>query len=121
MTKEMRLSKNIKYLRELHKFTQGELAHKIGVSQVTVSQYENKDRKPSLQVLVLLADTFNTSLEGLVFNHFEGVCDQHPPQVHELTEMGALENIIVDGLRLSPAEIKLGINYIRFIRLSNNN
>ena len=61
----MAFSKNLKELREGENLTQGELAEKIGVSQVAISQFEQGIRNPKLTTLKLLAGFFRTSVERL--------------------------------------------------------
>lgn len=60
------LGKRIKEQRELKKLSQKELADKIGVSASIVSNYENSERTPSLEILMALARTFHCSTDFLL-------------------------------------------------------
>ncbi len=53
-------------LREDRDITQTALAEYLGCSQQTYSRYENERVQPSLEVLVRLADYFDTSVDYLL-------------------------------------------------------
>ena len=53
----------IKKLRQSLKLTGKELADKIGVSKVAISQYENNKAKPTLENLKKIADVGNVDLD----------------------------------------------------------
>lgn len=55
----------IKELREDNHMTQDELAAKLCVNRATISGYETNKILPPLDALVLIADTFNVSLDYL--------------------------------------------------------
>lgn len=56
----------IKKLRTDEGISQRELAEKIGVKQNYISQWESNTKKPGYDMLVLLADYFNTSTDYLL-------------------------------------------------------
>ena len=53
-------------LRKNHNMTQRELAEALNVSKSTISMYENGTRKPSFEVLGVIADYFNVDMDVLV-------------------------------------------------------
>lgn len=55
----------LKQLREKFKLTQKEFGEKIGISAPTVVAYEQGKKKPSYETLILIANTFNVSLDWL--------------------------------------------------------
>lgn len=57
---------NLKRLRLRDKFTQAELAKKLGVSNSTISMYELGEREPNTEVLEALADVFNVDFNTLI-------------------------------------------------------
>lgn len=59
-------SERIRELRILHKMSQQDLADRLDVNKVTVSQYERGVRKPDLNVLATLCDIFNVSSDYLL-------------------------------------------------------
>ena len=53
------MGKRIKELRTNAKFTQKELADRLGVTKSTITAYENDSRTPSYDVLIKIARVFN--------------------------------------------------------------
>lgn len=62
------LGNKIKELRKQLKFTQTELASKVGVTKSTIAAYENNSRQPSYEVLIKLADVFKVSTDFLLLD-----------------------------------------------------
>ena len=58
--------KRIKELRKECELSQKTLADKIGVAQNTIAQYESGIAKPSLEVLVKLAQILNASTDYIL-------------------------------------------------------
>lgn len=56
---------NISVARKKAGVTQGELAEKIGVTQGAVSQWENGDTKPSVELLPKLASVLGCTIDEL--------------------------------------------------------
>ncbi len=63
---KMKMGKRIRELRSAAKLSQIELANLVGVVQHSISQYESGTVKPSLEVLVKLAVTLETSSDYLL-------------------------------------------------------
>lgn len=59
-------SERIRELRILHEMSQQDLADRLDVNKVTISQYERGVRKPDLNVLTALCDIFNVSSDYLL-------------------------------------------------------
>lgn len=57
---------NIRKLRLEHEWTQEELADRLGVSRSALSNYESELREPAIDLLIKLADVFNTTIDELV-------------------------------------------------------
>lgn len=57
----------IKRLRKEQAMSQIELAKSIGVSQSNISAYESNQQEPKMTQLILLAQTFNTTVDYIVF------------------------------------------------------
>jgi len=62
---------SIKSLRKSHKLTQETLAKRIGISQKTVSAYENGTAVPSVRVFFELSNLFNVDMKSLVEPYLE--------------------------------------------------
>ena len=60
------LSKRITCLRENYGISQAQLAQKLYVSASTIGMYEQGRRTPSLEVLILLSEFFDVSLDYLI-------------------------------------------------------
>ena len=62
----MEIGSRIKEVRENKKITRKQLALKLGVSDVTITRYENGTRKPNIKVLTEIANILEVPLEGLI-------------------------------------------------------
>lgn len=60
------LNIRLKELREAHSLTQTELAEKLGVSKQSVSNWENDNIQPSIEMLIKMADLFAVSTDYLL-------------------------------------------------------
>lgn len=60
------ISRAIKRLRNNAGLTQVELAERIGISQGSLSSYENGKDIPSVNTLIRMADVFKCTLDELV-------------------------------------------------------
>lgn len=71
------LGKRIKELRNKYKFTQTELAEKVGVTKSTIAAYENDSRQPSYEVLIKMAAVFKVTIDSLLMDRSELILDAH--------------------------------------------
>ncbi len=60
------LGQKIRQLRNAHHLSQADLAEMIDVSTNYIGQIERGDRKPSLETLVSLCNTLNTSMDYIL-------------------------------------------------------
>lgn len=60
------LGERIKELRKNNKYSQLELGYKVGVSKQSVSNWENDNIVPSVDILLRLAKTFNVTTDYLL-------------------------------------------------------
>ena len=60
------LNERIRELRTAIGFSQVELAEKLGVSKQSVSNWENDNIQPSIEMLIKIAHTFNVSTDYLL-------------------------------------------------------
>ena len=58
--------KNIYELRKLNRFTQREVAQRLGISQPSYNRYENGSAEPTLENLVKIADLYDVSVDFLL-------------------------------------------------------
>ena len=57
---------NLKNLRNEKRVSQKKMAEIMGVSQQTISNYENREIEPDIELLSRMADYFETSIDYLV-------------------------------------------------------
>lgn len=60
------LSMRLKELRISHSLTQVDFAQKLSVTKQTVSNWENNNIQPSIDMLIKIADYFNISTDYLL-------------------------------------------------------
>lgn len=65
----MALAENIKERRTAKGMTMEELARIVGVSKMTISNYENGIKIPTIYNALQLASALDTTVESLVNNH----------------------------------------------------
>ena len=73
------LGKRINELRIAHGWNQVQLAERLNISKQTVSNWENENIQPSIEMLVRLAKLFHTSTDYLL-----GLDDAQTINVHGL-------------------------------------
>lgn len=82
------LSKQIKSLRITHNMTQVELAKKLNITKQAVSNWENDNIQPSIDMLVKLADFFGVSTDYLLgrdatnYINVEGLSKEETAHIH---------------------------------------
>lgn len=60
------ISMNLKNLRKMHRYTQEEIADKIGVSRQAVAKWENGETVPDINNCIALAELYEVALDDLV-------------------------------------------------------
>jgi transcriptional regulator with XRE-family HTH domain len=68
----MELHDRIRQLRQEKRWTQAELAQRLGIHQKQISAYERGVNTPSTEILIRLSDILDVSLDYLAFD-MEGV------------------------------------------------
>lgn len=69
------LSQRIRELRKLRLMSQVELADKLGVTKQSISNWENDNIQPSIDMLVKIADYFGVSTDYLLGKDSSEVLD----------------------------------------------
>lgn len=62
----MTLGQHITSLRKARKFSQSELGKKVGTSGDIIGRYERDEVKPSIEVIIKIADALAVSIDYLV-------------------------------------------------------
>lgn len=62
----MKFNERLRQLRQQSSFMQKDIAKTLGISTITLRQYEQGTREPSIEKLLQLAVIFNVSLDDLL-------------------------------------------------------
>lgn len=83
----------IKNLRKAHNFSQVQLAERLGVSKQTISNWENNNILPSIDMLIRISRFFSVSTDYLL-----ELDSRHYIEVTDLTEtqLAHIQQIIDD-------------------------
>lgn len=115
----MMIGERIKSLREERKITQQELARYLGVSQKTISNYENGERSPDPDTLRKIADYFDVTVDYLLgrSNHRQ-LTRRDERDIEKIIEetrqrIENTEGLMLDGEILSQEDVDAIINAMR--------
>ena len=72
---KLKISERIKELRQLNNLTQAEFGAKIGVSQDTISLWEQVKSVPAAEYIVLIVETFRANDPALTTDYLLGFVD----------------------------------------------
>lgn len=116
----MNIGNRIAYLREQRGQTQEELATSLGISRAALSHYEKNRREPDTETLSKMADLFKVSLDYLAGRtaHPTATLDSDVRQFADALELSDNEllekfNLTIDGRKLTPAEARRFIAFVR--------
>lgn len=70
------ISQNLAYLRRLHRYSQEEVAEKIGVSRQAVAKWENGETTPDILNCDALARLYDVSVDNLI--HYNQKTERFP-------------------------------------------
>ena len=100
------LNQRIKELRLAHNMNQVEIAHKLSVSKQTVSNWENDNIQPSIEMLMKISNLFNVSTDYLLGNeplktiNVDGLADNEIAHINTLiNDMRKLHKYIDSGTK----------------------
>lgn len=106
------IAANLRFLRNRHRFSQEEVAERIGVSRQTVAKWERGESLPDILNCEALADLYDVSLNDLVRYDAEQEGIPIPPKDKHLFGMvtlGERGQVVLpkkarDALRLEPGD-----------------
>lgn len=118
----MTLGEKIKALRK-RKYTQEELAYRLGVHVNTVLKWEHGDRKPTADKLKALADVLGTTPSELLSS--DDVTQKEKPDdrkesepyTQEQVNKGMLVYVLNNGERIELPPIKASYDFLRDIAI----
>lgn len=108
----MDFQKRLRELREGQRYSQAELAERIGLSQSQIGQMEIGKRMPSIETAILLSDFFGVSLDYLFGDaptrdgyrvDENGFKIKTPP---ELEDVGVESVVKTDNLPFTPEQVQ---------------
>lgn len=82
----MNFSERIKELRKYFKYTQKDMAEKLGIATITYVKYEHGENEPNYSTLLELSNIFNVSIDYLL-----GKSNERDIQIHKINV--AIKNI----------------------------
>lgn len=88
-----KIARNIKHLRLLKNWSQGQLADEVELSRARIGSYEEGRAEPSIEVMVRLSHIFHVSIDALVKSDLSGLKDT---QLMKVAENRLLFPIMVD-------------------------
>lgn len=86
------LSEQIKALRRAHNYSQVELAAALNITKQTVSNWENDNIQPSVEMLVKIADYFGVTTDFLLgrnsneYINVQGLSEEMIAHIHLIIE-----------------------------------
>lgn len=86
----MTFGERITYKRKQHKWSQDELAKKVGTSAPIIGRYERDEIKPSIEVATKIADALGVTIDYLVKDGETAAYDKET--VRRLSELQKLPN-----------------------------
>lgn len=103
------IADTLKYLRQINRMTQGEVADAISVNRSTYTSYETGRREPSNETLISLAKVFNVSTDYLLGLEKDEI------DIDE-TQLKRLRNIAAHANDISEEEMNEILSFIDFIK-----
>lgn len=100
------MENHIRQLREEFRMTQVRLSIELGVSQETVSAYENQRHYPSFLQLQKMSSIFHASIDYIM-----GLSEVRTPAPN--WEAGDLATLLELGKQLTPRQLELVLAYTR--------
>lgn len=114
----MEFSQIVKQLRLERGLTQQELADMVGLTKVTISQYETGKRKPSFEMIEALADVFHVDMNyllGFTDKIQKPAGDETDPAADKYLAVSLSEIELIEAYRHAGAETQAAIRAILHI------
>lgn len=99
----------IRAIRKAKRFSQEELAERVGISVTHMSHIETGNTKMSLPVLAKLAQTLDVSTDSILFGNLENKREQVNEEIIDLLHSASTEQMYVlrDVLKATKASLEL--------------
>lgn len=96
------LGERINELRISNGWNQVELAHKLNITKQTVSNWENENIQPSVDMLIKIADLFGVSTDYLLNRNTKATLDVSGLSTEEIQHINMIINDIRNKNTLKP-------------------
>lgn len=109
------ISMNLRKLRKRHRFTQEEVAEKIGVSRQAVAKWESGETVPDIQHCTTLADLYGVVLDDLVHysdKHSEIGLRPKGKHIFGMVRVGERGQIVIPKKAREIFDIRTGDNLV---------
>lgn len=87
-------------LRHAFKMTQSDVALKIGVTKVMIGRYEKGTARPSLEILLALADLFDTSTDYLLGRDMSKITTTPAIETLDITQKQLIKSVTTSLIEL---------------------
>lgn len=111
----MEFSQIVKNLRLERGWSQQEVADRVGLNKMTISQYENGKRKPSFEMIEALAGIFHVDLNyllGFTDKIEKPAGDETDPAVNKYLAVSLAEIDLIEAYRHAGPETQAAIRAI---------
>lgn len=95
-------AERIRYLRQSKELNQVQLAEKLGVTKQSVSNWENDNIMPSVEMLVRIADFFHVTTDYLLAH------DVEEPEFPKILDLTGLTDCQIEHVRLIADDLRNG-------------
>lgn len=104
---KQKIAANLRFLRNRHRFSQEEVAERIGVSRQTVAKWESGESLPDILNCEALADLYDVSLNDLV--RYDAEIPPKDKHLFGMVTLGERGQVVLpkkarDALRLEPGD-----------------
>lgn len=123
----MNIGGKIKKLRTERKLSMRELAEQLGITHAHISKLESEKSSPSVDLLQTIADYFSVDISYFFIKQsdLDGFTDNERDLLMEkdlsLESIKEKYNLKIDGRTATDEEIEKVIEYVRALRIINQN
>ena len=126
MSDKQSLSERLKLLRKGQKFTQDELADRLGLTKSAISKFETGNSAPSFETLKKVALLYNVSTDYLLsgssstFANGNQKVSSYPPDQTNVQAVGLLSDIPIIKLRRVSFKARASFGYMQMQRFKES-
>ena len=112
---------NLKALRKSRGYSQDRFAKEIGSNQVNVSAWELGTRRPYLDTIKHIAETFNVPLSSLISIEDSGMDEDYVREIADMLQRDPKIRLLFDKTKyMSQSDIDAVLNVVKAITKERN-